>query len=82
VPTAALRQVRRGEGRGTYIARVIKDDGSIEERQVTVGVTNRVSAEIKSGLSAGEKVVLPTAGGLRPGQPQQRPQQTRTPRLS
>jgi macrolide-specific efflux system membrane fusion protein len=84
VPVSALRQVRRGENRGTYIARVLKDDGSIEERHVTVGVTNRVSAEITSGLSAGEKVVLPSAGGPgRPGQ-QQRPQQqpTRTPRLS
>src|SRR5690349_4776087 len=80
VPMAALRPVRRGEGRGTYIARVLKDDGAIEERQVTVGVSNRVSAEIKSGLSTGEKVVLPTVGGPRPGQ-QQRPQ-TRTPRLS
>jgi membrane fusion protein, macrolide-specific efflux system len=85
VPMAALRPVRRGEGRGTYIARVLKDDGDIEERHVTVGVTNRVFAEIKSGLSVGEKVVLPTAGGAnRPGQPQQRPQNqpTRTPRLS
>jgi membrane fusion protein, macrolide-specific efflux system len=85
VPMAALRPVRRGDGRGTYIARVLQDDGSIEERHVTVGVTNRVSAEIKSGLSAGEKVVLPTAGGAnRPGQPQQRPQNQpmRTPRLS
>jgi macrolide-specific efflux system membrane fusion protein len=85
VQMAALRPVRRGEGRGTYIARVLKDDGDIEERHVTVGVTNRVFAEIKSGLSVGEKVVLPTAGGAnRPGQPQQRPQNqpTRTPRLS
>jgi macrolide-specific efflux system membrane fusion protein len=80
VPVAALRQVRRGEGRGTYIARVLKEDGSIEERHVTVGVANRVSAEIKSGLSAGEKVVLPM--GPRPGQPQQRPPGQRTPRLS
>ena len=80
VPMAALRPVRRGEGRGTYIARVLKEDGAIEERHVTVGVSNRVSAEIRSGLSAGEKVVLPTAAGPRPGQ-QQRPQ-TRTPRLS
>jgi len=85
VPMAALRQVRRGEGRGTYIARVMKDDGSIEERHVTVGVSNRVSAEVKSGLAVGEKVVLPTTGGPgRPGQPQQRPgqQPVRTPRLS
>ncbi len=31
--------------------------GSIEERQVTVGVSSRVSAEILSGLSEGDRVV-------------------------
>lgn len=80
VPMAALRQVRRGEGRGTYVARVQKDDGSIEERQVTVGVTNRVSAEVKSGLAVGEQVVLPTVSG--PGRPGQQQRPMRTPRLS
>jgi macrolide-specific efflux system membrane fusion protein len=83
VPMAALRPVRRGEGRGTYIAQVQKEDGTIEERQVTIGVSNRVSAEVKSGLSAGERVVLPTAGGPgRPGQQQRQQQPMRTPRLS
>jgi macrolide-specific efflux system membrane fusion protein len=80
VPMAALRPVRRGEGRGTYVARVQKDDGSIEERQVTVGVVNRVSAEVKSGLAVGEQVVLPTSGG--PGRPGQQQRPMRTPRLS
>jgi len=36
---------------------VVKDDGSSETRNVTVGVTDRVSAQIVSGLSEGEKVV-------------------------
>jgi macrolide-specific efflux system membrane fusion protein len=36
---------------------VVKDDGSEEIRDVTVGVTDRVNAQIISGLSEGERVV-------------------------
>lgn len=36
---------------------VVKDGGSQETRNVTVGVSDRVTAEILSGLSVGEKVV-------------------------
>jgi macrolide-specific efflux system membrane fusion protein len=36
---------------------VIKDDGTRENRSVSVGVTDRVTAEILSGLAEGEKVV-------------------------
>ena len=36
----------------------MKDDGSIEERSVTVGVTNRVRAQVVDGLQPGEKVVV------------------------
>ena len=36
---------------------VVHEDGSQETRSVVVGVTDRVSAEIVSGLSEGEKVV-------------------------
>ena len=28
---------------------------------MTVGVTNRVAAEVKSGLAAGDQVILPTS---------------------
>ena len=36
---------------------VVKADGVQETRNVTVGVTNRVTAEILSGLNEGEKVI-------------------------
>ena len=36
---------------------LVKDDGTEETRNVTVGVTDRVSAQILSGLTEGEKVV-------------------------
>ena len=37
--------------------RVVAADGSISEREVTIGVTSRVTAEVISGLSEGEQVV-------------------------
>lgn len=36
-------------------------DGSITERQVQIGVRNRVQTEIKSGLEEGDKVVVTSA---------------------
>lgn len=36
---------------------VVKEDGTQEERQIMVGVSSRVSAEVISGLSVGEQVV-------------------------
>jgi len=41
----------------TATVTVVKDDGTREERNVTIGVTSRVAAEVLSGLSAGEQVV-------------------------
>lgn len=37
--------------------RVVAADGSISDREVTIGVTSRVTAEVISGLSEGEQVV-------------------------
>ena len=49
---------------------VVKDDGTQETRNVTVGVTDRVTAEILSGLEEGEKIVegvqTANARGVRP----------------
>jgi macrolide-specific efflux system membrane fusion protein len=39
------------------IVRVVAADGTITEREVTVGVTSRVAAEVISGLNEGEQVV-------------------------
>ena len=59
---------------------VVADDGSTSEREVRVGVMNRVSAQIVSGLEPGERVVIgaqaPNAG-RRPDATRSRP-----PRLS
>ena len=52
---------------------VVKDDGSQETRDVMVGVTDRVNAQIISGLEEGEQVVagqeVAATRGARPGAP-------------
>lgn len=48
-------RVRFANGRATV--RVVKADGSIETREVKVGVVSRVSAQIVSGLEPGETVI-------------------------
>ncbi|SUD90164.1 efflux RND transporter periplasmic adaptor subunit [Psychrobacter phenylpyruvicus] len=50
--------------KGSYV-RVLKADGSVEDRPVTVGIDNRVNAQILSGLKAGEAVIIgENSGGL------------------
>jgi macrolide-specific efflux system membrane fusion protein len=51
---------RGGFANGRAMVSVVDDDGNITEREVTVGVVNRVSAQILSGLEPGEKVVIGT----------------------
>ena len=76
----AARRLRRAERTGAtggkdadggrrFQVQVLKDDGTVEKRTVRVGVTNRVSAEILSGLEAGEQVVI---GSYREGDRPQR----------
>lgn len=72
VPLPALRPVategrsRRSSGidprnlfsSGKALVSVIGSDGSVSEREVGVGVMNRISAQITSGLEPGENVVV------------------------
>jgi macrolide-specific efflux system membrane fusion protein len=71
VPLAALRPPGKGGRRGAgtdvrtlsgghAVVRVVGADGKAVDREVTVGATNRISAEITSGLQPGEKVVVGT----------------------
>jgi membrane fusion protein, macrolide-specific efflux system len=46
---------------GRASVRVLKGDGTLEEREVQVGVMSRVSAQVTSGLEPGEQVVAGTA---------------------
>lgn len=48
------------------LVKIMKADGTIEERKVLVGVTSRVQAQIIEGVSEGEQVI---SGSSRPNQP-------------
>ena len=37
--------------------KVMAEDGSVEERDITIGISNRVHAEVLSGLKEGDRVV-------------------------
>ena len=49
-------------GGGLRSVRVLKADGSLETRNVRVGINNNVSAEILDGVTEGERVVTGTSG--------------------
>lgn len=54
---------------GNYV-RILKEDGSVENRPVKVGIDNRVNAQILSGLKQGETIIIgegsnQSAGGQR-----------------
>ncbi len=57
VPYSALSAIKDGSAH----VRVIDDTGKANQRTVSIGLTNRVSAQVLSGLSEGDKVVVATA---------------------
>lgn len=63
VPSAVIQESpaknkTAGQVKANKFVRVLKGDGSVEERAVTVGIDNRVSAQILSGLKEGEEVII------------------------
>ncbi|MEI2296567.1 efflux RND transporter periplasmic adaptor subunit [Ensifer sp. MJa1] len=52
----------RGESHKAEVS-VVTASGALERRDVEVGIRNRVSAEIKSGLEEGDKIVVSTGSG-------------------
>ena len=55
---AAAGAPRTSLANGPAVVRVVKSDGTIENRDVRVGLVSRVSAQILSGLDAGEQIVV------------------------
>ncbi len=43
--------------RGRYFARILEADGTVTEKEVTVGLSDGVRTEIRSGLSGGEAAI-------------------------
>jgi len=66
VPTIPLQALNH-EGQKTTVF-VVASNGQIEDRPVMLGIETATDAEVVSGLSAGEAVVVSDRGGLRPGQ--------------
>ncbi len=62
VPTSAIQ---RGAP-GAYVY-VVNPDSTVSVRQISVGVIDGTSAQVKSGLSAGERVVVDGTDRLRDG---------------
>lgn len=65
------------DGNGRHrprIVQVVKADGTLEERRIMIGVSDRVNAEVVSGLQEGETIVVgrkPSAAQLKVQQQQQ-----------
>jgi macrolide-specific efflux system membrane fusion protein len=67
---------------GRAMVRVVKEDGQVEQREVRVGLTTRVSAQILSGLEPGENVALGARGAAAAKGPEKGPGAPKfTPRL-
>lgn len=67
VPSTALERAGKG-----WRVRVLHGDGTVERRPVEVGLNDKVTAEIRSGLQEGERVVTGEAVAGAGGQQQQR----------
>ncbi|MCG3879646.1 efflux RND transporter periplasmic adaptor subunit [Psychrobacter sp. Ps6] len=70
VPSTVIQEKRAKEkGKSTTgkFVRVLKDDGTVEERTVEVGIDNRVNAQILSGLKEGEEVIISEESGKKSG---------------
>lgn len=61
VPWAALT---RRDANGQYRVEVRTAHGALEERKVSIGLTDRLKAQVLDGLALGETVVIPTDGQL------------------
>ncbi len=55
VPTAALKADGNGE---TYTVQVLDASGTVETRTVSIGLNDKITAEVLSGLKEGETVVI------------------------
>jgi RND family efflux transporter MFP subunit len=66
VPTVPVQALNH-EGDKTTVF-VVNRDGELEDRAVQVGLQTSSDAEITSGLSEGEQVVMSDRSGLKPGE--------------
>lgn len=69
VPISALIFTKdKSKDTNTAVVKVVLKDGNIEERKVTIGIKNRISAQIVNGLIEGEEVVTSNIAQEKRGQ--------------
>jgi RND family efflux transporter MFP subunit len=66
VPTIPVQAISH-QGDKTHVL-IVASDGTIEERDVQVGIASSNDAEITAGLNEGEQVVVSDRAGLKPGE--------------
>jgi membrane fusion protein, macrolide-specific efflux system len=66
IPASALGEPQAD---GRRWVRVVNTDGRVETRGVLVGINNRVEAQVRSGISAGERVIVSDAVATAPAKP-------------
>src|SRR5690606_10344460 len=84
VPSSALNYKRADQnqkdqnrrGKPQISVKVVSDNGAVTEREVQIGVRNRVQTEVKRGLEEGDKVIVtgaPSGAEAAAGQRGRRP---------
>lgn len=68
VPVTALVDTRDGKGKKNARVRVVTD-GGIEERDVVLGVTTRLMAQVVTGLAEGDQVLVASSDSKRDAKP-------------
>ena len=67
-PNATVIPVQAIDHEGDRTSVMVLQDGAVEKRPVTLGLQTPSFAEVASGLSPGEQVVVSDRSGLKPGQ--------------
>lgn len=66
IPAIPLQAINHEADKTTVF--VVKPNGEIEDRAITLGLQTASDAEVVSGLSPGEQIVVSDRSGLRPGE--------------
>jgi len=66
IPAVPLQAINHEGDKVTVF--VVNREGRIEDRPIAVGIQTATDAEVVSGLSAGEQVVVSDRSALKPGQ--------------
>ncbi|MFJ1311456.1 efflux RND transporter periplasmic adaptor subunit [Agrobacterium sp. P15N1-A] len=62
VPLVAWAALTERDGRGRYRVQVRSASGGVSDRLVTIGLTDRLKAQVLDGLAVGDHVVIPADG--------------------